>query len=76
MAGLIFGIVSFYVHVVRLKNLEKGKAVKVVSSIIWLGLLMFLVVVGMSLELFFAIVYPYLKRSQTVEVSSNPAVSP
>ena len=75
IAGIVYGLVSYWVHYSRLTTLRSGGKISMQSSLYWIGALMLFATVGMSFELYFAIVYPYLTRAQEVSIAGGDALS-
>ena len=75
IAGIVYGLVSYWVHYSRLTTLRSGGKISMQSSLYWIGALMLFATIGMSFELYFAIVYPYLTRAQEVSIAGGDALS-
>ena len=71
VAGIIYGLISYWVHYSRLAALSSGGKISMQSSLYWIGALMLFATVGMSFELYFAVVYPYLTRAQEVSIAAG-----
>ena len=71
VAGILYGIVSYWVHYNRLRLLSTGQKISMESSLYWIGALMLFATIGMGFELYFAVVYPYLTRAQEVSIASG-----
>ena len=66
VSGIIYGAISYGLHIQRLNALRRGEKITMFSSAAWIGALMLFATIGMSIELYYAIVYPYLERAQEV----------
>ena len=75
VCGIIYGAVSYGMHVHRLNALRHGRKIPIESSFLWIGSLMLFATVGMSIELYYAIVYPYLSRAQEVSFAGSSTLS-
>ena len=75
IAGIVYGLVSYWVHYSRLTTLRSGGKISMQSSLYWIGALMLFATIGMGFELYFAIVYPYLTRAQEVSIAGGDALS-
>jgi hypothetical protein len=71
VSGIIYGAISYGLHIQRLNALRRGEKITMFSSAAWIGALMLFATIGMSIELYYAIVYPYLERAQEVSFSSD-----
>ena len=71
VAGIVYGVVSYGLHLHRLRTLRKGQKISMLSSAAWIGFLMLFATVGMSIELYYAIIYPYLERAQEVSFAAG-----
>lgn len=72
VCGIIYGAISYGMHVHRLNALRHGRKIPIESSLLWIGSLMLFATAGMSIELYYAIVYPYLSRAQEVSFAGSP----
>ena len=60
-------------HAARMRAFLRGEGIGAAGSLLWTGSLVVLLVVGLAVELHYALVFPYLRRSAVVEVA--PAAS-
>jgi hypothetical protein len=71
LAGsVLFCIASYYVHWSRMRAFVRGNGIEPDASLLWTGSLFFLFVIGLSFELHYALLHPYLKRGKVVEIAN------
>merc|ERR1719401_21957 len=66
---IIYIVFSWTVHVHRMRMLNRGQPVSIGNSIVWTGLLMFLMCLCIGFELMYSYKYPYMERSMPVDVN-------
>jgi len=77
-SGAMYGAMSLYFHLRRmhvLKHGDNGLYNWHGSSIIWMTFLGLFLIVGLSIEIYFAILFPYIDRAKSVEIAT-PSPSP
>jgi len=68
--GIASALLAYGMHFFRLRQLSRNQPFVHSHSIIWILVIAFLTVVTLALELYFGILYPYLKREKAVTISS------
>jgi hypothetical protein len=67
--GLLFAVGSWVMHIQRMHAFSKGNAISMNASVLYTGSLIFLLAVGLILELHYSQLYPYLKRGKAVTIT-------
>ncbi|GMI49132.1 hypothetical protein TrCOL_g13557 [Triparma columacea] len=80
IAGVMYGAMSLFYHIRRMHVLKHGDNYNYnwqLSSIIWMSFLGLFLVVGLSIEVYFAFLFPYIERTTAVEIASpSPTATP
>lgn len=68
IAGLVYALFSFGMHVWRLNRLKAGRGLYEHDSLIWTATLTTFIFLALAFEIYYGFRFPYLKRSKAVEV--------
>eukprot|EP00948_MAST-09A_sp_MAST-9A-sp1_P001485 g1485.t1 len=69
--AILFTALSYGMHVRRINELKKNRGVKSIESIFYTGFFVVALIFGFIAEIYFAGLFPYLKRSKVVEVATS-----
>ena len=69
--GIVFSFASWCHHAWRIRTLNKGKGLGHRGSLVWTLCLTLLVCTSICFEVYYALRYPYLKRSKVVELADS-----
>jgi hypothetical protein len=76
VAGLIYVLISYFMHCWRLWRLERGLGLAPYDSQIWTGLLTILIFLALLFEVFYGFKFPFLDRSKSVEIANPSQINP
>lgn len=71
IAGILFCAGSYGLHCWRIHRLLCGQVLARFDSHIWTGALIALILLAFSVEVYFALRFPYLERSVAVEIATG-----
>ena len=76
VAGLLTALLACVMHVWRIAQIKLGIAFPLGHSALWAVVVSGLAFTALCLELYFALTYPYLKRSQSVVLDTTQTIAP
>ena len=69
--GVLWGFAAWFMHFWRIKRMEAGLGLVHNDSIIFTGLLNVMVLLSGVLSIYYGVAYPFLDRSQAVDVAND-----
>jgi hypothetical protein len=75
IAGVLYGLMSLFYHIRRMHVLKHGDNYNYNwhrSSMIWMTFLGLFLTLGLSIEVYFAFLFPYIDRAKSVEIATPP----
>lgn len=70
VGGIAFIFASWLIHLKRLRDFSVHRHVSLVMSGTWTFVCAFLFTIAVGIELYFAVIYPYLMRTKQVEINN------
>ena len=72
--GLIYTLLSYWMHCWRLWRLGRGMGLAPYDSQLWTGLLTAMIFICLLMEIFWGFKYPFLERAKAVEIANPDAL--
>lgn len=69
--GIASALLACSMHFLRIRQLQRKKIFLVSQTIFWVSLIAMMTVLALALELYFGILYPYLRREKAVSISNR-----
>ena len=68
LSGIVYIAASWFFHVFRMRVIQRGEPLTMEGSTLWTLGITLLLVLSICFEMYYAVLYPYLRRSKVVEL--------